>query len=856
MKFSRKTVLLSLAIATPVLLGGGFLFAKKVAWPRYKQYRAANFERSAREFLEKGDFDNAMLFVRKNLAANQRSVANWRLAAEISEKRNDPTVLFYLQRLVDLEPTLENRLRFLRESLRLRADLAAARAIEGAGAEARDSAEFHELAAQALLRTGNTLQAKFHLIALCELRPDSRSARLDLAQLRLAEAAPEQRGSIRAEIRTLSADPELRTRALSQLLSDSIRRDESREATELVTLLQREPDLPVAQSIAVAEALRRYQPAEFPASLARLLKLAGENPVDIARVGQFLISANLATEAKNWVATLPPATAENLIVQRLRAAILAELAEWQNLEDTLKTADWKDYDFERLALVALAQHRLGNLPAFGETWRLALTNAGTNATKLEALHQRTIRWNWRDQRIEVLWRLFQQTPSNTVLQQQLFAHERAQGHTANLNRLFARMLEASPSDASAKNNFAYTSLLLASGAARATTLAREAHKSDPRNANYATTYAFAQLRAGRADEALATLATLDSLQLWQPERLVIQAAALVAAQRTAEAEPLLANFDDRGLLPEERTLFNETRTAVERHRRETARTAEIVETVAAHRDASAKSFFPLLPESVRTAPSLPMELADSLYGRDDFTGLAKELGGTPWENRDFLRLALLAYAQRRLDRLSDSRANWRLAVSTAGTRTDLQRTLAALAGAWNWDEERMDLLARVLQREPSDLAVFDEVAAYYLKLRRTADLARVYGAAVTGGIATSTQRAQFAYYSLLVGNNTSEAHVAAKAAFDQNPADLTAARALALSLWKQGQGRAGLQILGNLATRLSPEIDLSLVLALLHEAAGEIDSARQQLAAFSAASALPEEAALAKDLQARLATAK
>ncbi len=856
MKLTRKTVLLSLAIATPILLGGGFLFAKKVAWPRYKQYRAANFERSAREFLQKGDYDNAMLFVRKNLAANQRSAANWRLAAEIAAKRDDPSVLFYQQRLLDLEPTLANRLQLLREALARRADLAATRAIEGAGAEARDSAEFHELAAQALQRTGNTTKAKFHLIALCELRPDSRSARLDLAQLRLADATPEQRGQLRAEIRTLASDPELRTRALTQLLGDSIQRNEAAEALDLVTALLREPELTIGQYIAIAEAHRRFQPAEFPASLERLLRLAGDKPVDIARVGQFLIASGRAGDAQTWLAALPAKTTEHLTVQRLRAAVLAELGDWSALETFLEPADWSDYEFERLVLIALAQNRLGNLPAFGETWRLALASAGTHTAKLESLLQRTQRWNWREQRMEVVWRLFQQTPSNPLLQQQLYAYERARGSTANLNRLFARILETNPNDASAKNNFAYTSLLLGSGAARATTLAREAHQGDPRNANYATTYAFAQLRSGQPEQALATLSALDSLQLWQPERMVIHAATLVALNRLAEAEPLLSTFDDTGLLPEERALFTTTRATLERHRRELSRNAEIVETVAARRDPAARSFLPLLPDSLRQAPSLPMELADSLYGRDDFAALAKELDGAPWENRDFLRLALLAYAQRRLDRASDARTNWRLAVNATGTRPELQRALAALAGAWNWQDERIDLLARVVQREPEDRATLEEVVAHYARLRRTGDLARVYGAAVSGGTATSTQRAQFAYCSLLVGSNTSEAHVAAKAAFDQNPADLAAARALALSLWKQGQARAGLQILGHLDTRLSPDVDLSLVLALLHEASGDAATARKHLAAFPLTDALPEEAALAKELTARLEAAK
>ncbi|HQF39858.1 MAG TPA: hypothetical protein PK322_12135 [Opitutaceae bacterium] len=855
MKLTKKTLLVSLAVALPIVLGGGYLFAKKVAWPRYKQYRAASFERSARTLLDQGDFENALLFVRKNLAANQQNVSSWRLAAEIAEKRDDPNALFYLQRLLALDPTLENRMRLLRRALVLRADAVATRTVDQAGAEARDSAEFHELAAQVCLRNGDFIQAKFHLITLCELRPDNRAARLELAQIRLAEAAADRRSEVRAEIRTLAGDPALRARALTLLLTDTMQHKQEGEVGELLALLRREPTLTVAQVVVLAEAMRRYEPDNFPAAVEQLQTLAGTAPADIARVAQYLISIDKAAQAKAWLSAFPAPTSEAVLVQFALAEARITLREWAEVEASLKDRQWKDFDFERLVMIAIAQRERGNLAAFGETWRLSLTQAGTSPARLERLLAHTTRWGWVEQRIEVLWRLFQQTPSDPKVQRQLFAYERAQGNTANLNRLFARLLEAGPGDAVAKNNYAYTALLLGANTARAATLAREIYTADPKNPYYATTHALALLRSGHPDQARTLLAAFDSLQFWQPERLVIQAAVLAANGSHEEADVLLATVDDRRLLPEEKRIAADTRTAIDRHRASTARTSAITETVASRRQATAaKSLLALLPESLRATPSLPMELADSLYASDDYQALAKELGSAPWENRDFVRLALLAYAQRRLDRLGDSRNTWRMAINSVGTRPDLQRVLATLAGTWNWEEERMDLLARILQRDSADQAALDEVAGYYARLHRTTDLARVYEAANRATNATTGNRARFAYYSLLAGINTTEAHVAAKAAFDQNPSDLFAARALALSLWRQGQARASLQILGNPTVRMSPEIDLSLVLALLHDAAGEIDDARKYLAGFSAGDALPEEKLLADTLARKLAS--
>lgn len=853
MKSMKRTVLVALAIAVPVLFGGYFL-AKKVLWPRYKEYRAASFERSAREYLEKGDFENAMLFVRKNLATNQQNPANWRLAAEISEKRQSPQALYYRKRLTGLEPTLDNRLKLMRLALELRADSEAAAAAEAAGPEARDSAEFHELAARAALRTGNTIQAKFHLITLGELRPENRTAKLDLAEIRLGDASPDARTTIRSEIRALATDPALRTRALTLLLNDSIRRDESRDALELARQLLRDDNLSTVEGVVVADALARYDADSLPPYITKLQQLAADRPADVARVGLFLIAKGRATQAKEWLAAIPAEAKDNVVLQRLTAAIHADLKEWAALEAFLRHCSWKEAEFERLLFIAMAQLRQGNEAAFGETWRLALTSAGTNTTKLEMLRQRTALWGWADQRIEVLWRLFQQNPRDTATYQQLYAHERGRGNTANLNRLFARLLEVAPGDVNAKNNYAYTALLLGQTSARVANLARDASTAEPKNPYFATTYALALLRSGQPGKAREVLEAIDSFQLWQPERALIQASVLTATGGADEAETLLATVDDRAFLPEEKALLNQTRTTLMQRRSNTARESQIAETVAASRSATAgKSVFALLPPALRANPSLQMELADSLYARDEFASLAKEVGSTPWERSDFIRLALLAYAQRRLDRNSESRDTWRLAVNTAGTRTDLQRVLATLAATWNWEDERMEVLGRILSRDPGDQAILEELVGYYTRLRRTADLARIYGATLTATNASVTNRAHFAYYSLLLGTNTTEAHVAAKAAFDQNPSDLVAARALALSLWRQGQARAGLQILGSNTVRIAPDTDLSLVLALLHQANGDADTARQLLARFDAEQALPEEKALADDLTRRLA---
>jgi hypothetical protein len=849
MKINKTRLLISAAIATPVLLVGGYFLAKKVVWPKYKAYRAESFARSAHEFQEKGDFDNAMLFVRKVLGENPNSATSLRLAAEITEKHNEPSVLFYQQRLLDLEPNLTNRIQFLRNAVKYNSPRHIEKALSGAGAEVRDSAEFHELAAQASIQTRNTIQAKFHYMALCELRPDNGSARLDLASIRLTEKnSPETRASLRAEVKTLVADPSLRSKALLILLNDNLRHNDSTDAAVLLAQLERETDLNIVQELVYIEALRAFKPELFEAQLAKLKEKANTGEKRL-QIGRYMLDLNRAPEVRDWLSGLAADDTKDVFTQVALANAYVETHDWATLESYLKNSDWKEKEFHRLALVAYAQQQSGNLVAFAETWRLALSSAGTNTVMLNSLLAQSAKWRWVEQRVEVLWRVFQINPTDVSIQQQLFAYERSQGNTAGLNRIFARLLEAQPNDAAVKNNYAYTCLLLANSTTKAATLAAEAAAAEPKNPYYATTLALSLLRSGESAKARAVLAAFNPIQLMQPEQIITHAAVLASCGAIDEAEIVLGNTDTSRLLPEEQSLANEARKTIASVRSEKIRTGEITETIAANRATSGKGFLPLLPEALRANTPLSMQLADSLYSRDDFEALSKEASSGQWETSEFLRYAVLAYAQRRLDQGSTSRDSWRLATGKASTRPDHQRALATLAAAWGWDDERIDLLNRILQRDSTDTAAFDEVAAAYTRNRRTADLAQLYSLALNKPGA----RSRFAYYSLLAGTNTSEAHVAAKAGFDQNPSDLFSARALALSLWKQNEAAAGLKLLASNATRISTEIDLSLVLGLLNEAAGNDQVAAQNLAAFVASNALPEEQVLAESLGKRLA---
>jgi Flp pilus assembly protein TadD len=854
---SRKRFLLIFLASLPVLGIVGYFAAKKVAWPIYKEWREKRFNQLARQFFEAEDFENAMLTTRKNLRYNQNNLDAWRLGVEISEKQNRPDAVFYQKRLAELEPTLSNQLKLIRLATRFRqyreADLAISRVVP----EAANSAEFHELAAQASLRMGNAVQARYHLMSLVALSPDDRKARLDLAQLRLNDAAPDLRPSIRAEIRAIADDPAHRHRALGLLVRDSVRHGEAAEALELANLLRADPGLPLAASAVVADALLRFDEANFGPYVDGLQLRAGTDPLQVGIVAEFLVALGETARVRNWIESLPVEVTRDERIQLQYAAALAKEESWQKLEEYLRPARWATRDYFRQAILAFAQRNLGKQREFEETWRSTLVAVGNNPEDLATLLAQVTVWNWNSERIEVLWRIFQINPRDERTQQQLIAHERAAGNTPNLNRLFSRLIESNPADAAAKNNLAYTSLLLNTNLTRAHALAREAHQAEPHNPYFLTTYAFSLLRQGKPAEGLALIDRLDPVQLTQPERIILRSALLQAAGQPEEAAIMLNTVTGAGMLPEERRLLAETRAAVNRDLAARQRTTRLTAVAAQVPPVDAeRSWLRTLPVSLVGQPTIEMELADSLYAREDFAGLVNELRTERWGTVDYLRLALLAYAQRRTGDVSASRNTWRAAVGGVGTRVDQMRLLADQAARWSWDDERIELLGRILQREPENRGILEELALHHHRRGNVPELARIYGFAAQATPGDPTLRARFAFYNLLGNTRLSESQVAAKAAYDINPADPFTARTYAFALWRNRQFALGLQTLRPFATTISSDADPTLYLALLTFDAGQPEESRRLLNSFNRDSALPEERSLAEELDRRLLAAR
>lgn len=844
---NRSLRITVIVVAVVAFLGVGAVGARHILIPYLKSWREKRANDVARDYLQKGDYPNAILAVRKTLSYNQNNIDAWKLAVEITEKQNVPDVVFYQQHLAGLNPTFENRLKAIQVAVKYHAYREAETLIGQIGQEGAKSPEFLDLAATVSRRSGNPTKAKYYLMSLVSLQPNNSKARFELAQLRLVEGSAENKPSIRAEIQTLASDPEYRARALALLLTDSLQAQNSSESLELADQLAAAPDILPPNNVMVAESYRRFAPAKFKPYLTQLEQKFATDADKVVVLANYLVANEMAGEARKWTDSLDDKIKAVEGVQVTYAYALLIEKDWTALESYLRNCKWNENEFARYALLAYRYRVAGQDRDFNESWKLAMIEVGNNPRRLQTLLAQVNSWNWQDQKFELLWKRFMLEPTNHAIRNQLIVWERGRGNTAALNRLFARIVELDPSDTDSKNNYAYTSILLGINLDRAYQSAREAYESNPKNGFYATTQAFALYRQSKYAEALDIIQGLGVVALTVPERTMLQAIILIANGKYEEGANLAMSLKADAFLPEERRLLSDALVSVERSRREQGSAARLLAlTSNSTQTGDRKSWLRSLPSSLREPATVQMELADSLYGNDDYKGLENALKGDRWEDRDFLRHGLLAYSQRQQQKLSEARDTWRSAVAAAGSQMVRLNTLAELAHRWNWTAEYIEILNRTFQRDPTDVKAYGELTDFYTKNNQTAELAKIYQLRLEGNPTDSEAKTRFSYYSLLTNSNVSRAYVLAREAYEAAPENALNAKVFAFSLYKQSRASDGWRLVEKLADQKEAgPVQLSLVKAALAAQQNQVKEAKTLLGTFDASSALPEEAALA-----------
>ena len=242
--------------------------------------------------------------------------------------------------------------------------------------------------------------------------------------------------------------------------------------------------------------------------------------------------------------------------------------------------------------------------------------------------------------------------------------------------------------------------------------------------------------------------------------------------------------------------------------------------------AQASEWFKTLPPAAQNQESVCVAAAESLDLTQDWDALYDWVNKRGWKDKEFLRLAFSARAQRQRNDTVEANDKWRLARHAAHGNTQGLLHLADLADTWGWNPEAEELWWVVAEGNLNQRQALMKLQRLYRTQKDTHGLQRVAKAFYQLAPSDPSTINEFALLSLLVSKDTSLANRLAQevcARETNNPALLIT---YAYSLHTQGRDDEALRLFSSLSGKQLAEGKLSLYYGLVLAATGQQEMAR------------------------------
>jgi Flp pilus assembly protein TadD len=545
----KLAIVLALGLALAALIWLG-----RPAYRNYKQKREAA---QAQAFLAAGDFRNAQLCARLTLQLNPTNVPACRVMAALADLSHSPAVLDWQRRIVQTEPTTENKLQLAAAGLRYQNPPfpLTAQILEELAATATNLVSYQLVAANLALNRHQLDGAEIHFQRASELEPTNQFHQLYLAIVRLDETNEMNAAAARTVLEKLQTDATLGPTALRALVADRLAHQDAAAANDLSTQLLATAHATLDDRLQQLYILRQLKSADFPARLQTVQQSATNAPA-VAKVSAWMQANELLTENIRWLTNLPATLQAQQPFRVALANAYLQGEDWQSLRGFASQGNWEEMEFLRLALVSRAWSQLGVQQVADSNWGSAVNETGDRFGALTMLLQLTERWHLQSEQADLLRRMIEKFPQERWAQHALEQIYLAEGNTAGLQQLYARLFSVFPKDIGLENNLAATSLLLKTNLPQACRWAAEIYANRTNDLVIASTYAFALHLQGRTKDGLAIMQKLNDEQLAQPDAALYYGVLLVAAGATNEAAPFLKIAATKTQwLPEEKKLL-------------------------------------------------------------------------------------------------------------------------------------------------------------------------------------------------------------------------------------------------------------------------------------------------------------
>ena len=538
---TRRGLVLILALAAAA--GLVFAFGREP----FRHWQERRLVEKARGFLKGGDLRSAYLSSREALLKNPRSIAACAITAQIAELEQSPAAILWRQQLAELQPGKSGPLiELAATATRFGETFIAEQALTRVREADQKSVGFLQAEAALSLAQRQYSAAEQHFQKALELEPQNEALQLNLATVRLALARPGEVEKARAVLETLRAKPQFHQDALRAILSDARLHGDSVRAMQLATELRQDPHATIGDQLLYIEELQHAGSTDFAADLSKLETATGATPEIIYVVMTWMNAHGLASQSARWCESLPAKVRAQIPVPLAEAEARTALADWKQLREIVRDADWGDLNFLRLAIhtrVLFETDGQRRRSEFRAMWESATNATRGNPNSLMMLGRLVSGWGWKQEASEVWWLAAKGGTGQRAALKALYAIHSEEKNTRELYRVARRVFEMEPASPVARNNVASLAFLLGEDEPEAHKLAAENFRLAPTQPVIAATYAFSLHRQKRTAEGIAILKNLPPPALADPSIAACYGFLLAQNGEAAAARPFLEAAD-------------------------------------------------------------------------------------------------------------------------------------------------------------------------------------------------------------------------------------------------------------------------------------------------------------------------
>lgn len=518
----------------------------------YKRSLERHLIAQAQQYIKEKDWRDTSLCLQRVLQVNPFSVDGSRLIANLLEAEGSPAALSWRVRLAKLQPdNVTNRLVWAETALKVQDYKSAATALDGVDGKARQTAAYYKLSGALAWATGQPVQAEAEYAKALALEPTNQVVAVNLATVRMASTNAAVAQAARASMNQMASDPVIRLVVLRSLMLDAVARRDLQQAVAYSEEVVRDPSATFDDKVKHLELLRVDKNPAYSSWCATLKEAARYSSVNAAALGNWMINAEGAIFALEWLQRLPQSVQTNQPIPILITGCEINLKKWNDLDEYLAQQSWGPADYYRFAAMSLALRSLGQETAARNAWERADLLAEHQPGSLTQLAQASSVWGWTPERTEVLQQIVDEFPLDKWAVEQLSLQWYSQGATAKLQDLFSKSQLADPSDIHIKNNLANVLMLRKTDLDKAYRLAKEAYDDSPNDPFIVSTYAYSLMLQSKSDEALKLLDNLKPQYLQNPSVAAYYGIIEAESGHKDLARPCLARADKAKLLPEE-----------------------------------------------------------------------------------------------------------------------------------------------------------------------------------------------------------------------------------------------------------------------------------------------------------------